>query len=89
MSFGDSVETCLRKYADFKGCASRAEFWWFVLFAFLAHVAAQIVGARFHLRRTAASESFSRFSSSSACAFLSLQRESAASTTLASPGRST
>ena len=31
MSFGESVSTCLRKYADFNGRASRPEFWWFVL----------------------------------------------------------
>jgi uncharacterized membrane protein YhaH (DUF805 family) len=43
MSFGDSIATCFRKYAEFKGRASRAEYWWFVLFAVLAYVAAAIV----------------------------------------------
>ena len=33
MDFRTAVRTCLfRKYSDFKGRASRSEFWWFVLF---------------------------------------------------------
>lgn len=28
--------TCLRKYGDFKGRASRSEFWWFLLFYYAA-----------------------------------------------------
>ncbi|WP_431258916.1 DUF805 domain-containing protein [Roseateles chitinivorans] len=32
MNFSDSIQTCLRKYADFTGTASRPEFWWFFLF---------------------------------------------------------
>lgn len=35
MNFGDSIQTCLRKYADFNGTASRSEYWWFVLFLVL------------------------------------------------------
>lgn len=35
MSFTASVRTCLRKYADFNGRASRSEFWWFFLFTVL------------------------------------------------------
>ncbi len=35
MGFKDSVRTCLHKYADFNGRASRAEFWWFFLFTVL------------------------------------------------------
>ena len=27
-----SIKTCLNKYADFDGRASRSEFWWFYLF---------------------------------------------------------
>jgi len=38
MTFGDSVGTCLKKYADFAGRASRSEYWWFVLAAFLASI---------------------------------------------------
>jgi uncharacterized membrane protein YhaH (DUF805 family) len=32
MSFGYAIQTCLRKYADFEGRASRPESWWFILF---------------------------------------------------------
>ncbi len=32
MTFTESIKTCFYKYATFKGRASRAEFWWFVLF---------------------------------------------------------
>lgn len=35
MGFADAVRTCLRKYADFNGRASRTEFWWFFLFTVL------------------------------------------------------
>jgi len=35
MTFGESVKTCFRKYAVFKGRASRSEFWYFTLFNFL------------------------------------------------------
>ena len=39
MGFAEAVRTCLfRKYADFQGRASRAEYWWFALFAFAAAV---------------------------------------------------
>lgn len=32
MSFGDAIQTVFRKYAEFSGRASRAEFWWRTLF---------------------------------------------------------
>lgn len=35
MGFQQAVRTCLGKYADFNGRASRAEFWWFFLFTVL------------------------------------------------------
>lgn len=35
MTFGDSIKTCLTKYAKFDGRASRSEFWWFILFQIL------------------------------------------------------
>ncbi len=31
MSFGDSIKICFTKYVDFKGRASRPEYWWFFL----------------------------------------------------------
>ncbi len=32
MGFADAVKSCLTNYANFKGRAPRAEFWWFYLF---------------------------------------------------------
>jgi uncharacterized membrane protein YhaH (DUF805 family) len=32
MTFIDAVKVCFAKYADIKGCASRPEFWWWILF---------------------------------------------------------
>tara|TARA_Y100001970_G_scaffold63850_1_gene81768 strand:+ start:1278 stop:1619 length:342 start_codon:yes stop_codon:yes gene_type:complete len=32
MTFIKSIETCLTKYIDFNGRASRSEYWWFILF---------------------------------------------------------
>lgn len=36
MTFQESIQQCFKKYADFTGRAKRAEYWWFVLFLFLA-----------------------------------------------------
>jgi uncharacterized membrane protein YhaH (DUF805 family) len=41
MTFIEAVKICFSKYADFNGCASRPEFWWWVLFTFLAAAALQ------------------------------------------------
>ena len=38
MNFVDSVKTCLTKYVDFKGRASRSEFWWFYLFIIVIYL---------------------------------------------------
>lgn len=35
MTFMESIQTCFHKYSDFNGRASRAEFWWWVLFCFV------------------------------------------------------
>ena len=35
MSFTESIKTCLEKFIDFKGRASRSEYWWFVLLTFV------------------------------------------------------
>ena len=32
MSFGEAIQTVLRKYVEFTGRAGRAEFWWWMLF---------------------------------------------------------
>jgi len=37
MSFSESIQICFTKYADFKGTASRSEFWWFYLFTVAAN----------------------------------------------------
>ena len=39
MTIQESVKTCLRKYADFSGRATRAEFWWWVLATILVSLA--------------------------------------------------
>jgi uncharacterized membrane protein YhaH (DUF805 family) len=39
MTFGESISSCLRNYATFAGRASRSEFWWFMLFSFIAQAA--------------------------------------------------
>ena len=43
MTFVDAIRVCFIKYSDFSGCASRSEFWWFMLFLFVASVALNIV----------------------------------------------
>jgi uncharacterized membrane protein YhaH (DUF805 family) len=43
MTFVDAVKTCFSKYADFEGCASRSEVWWWVLFTLLASLALDTV----------------------------------------------
>ena len=53
MQIQEAVETCVaKKYADFEGCATRSEFWWFMLFctlinALLAFAAEWAAGAFF------------------------------------------
>lgn len=36
MGFVEAIRSCLARYAQFGGRASRAEFWWFYLFTILA-----------------------------------------------------
>ena len=43
MTFFESIKTCFSKYADFDGRASRSEFWWWVLFVFLASSATSML----------------------------------------------
>jgi uncharacterized membrane protein YhaH (DUF805 family) len=43
MTFVDSVRTCFTKYADFSGCASRSEFWWWALFNLIGAIALGVV----------------------------------------------
>jgi len=44
MNFADAIRTCFTKYVDFNGRAKRPEFWWWVLFVFLASLVAQWIG---------------------------------------------
>lgn len=39
MTFQEAIRVCLSKYADFNGQATRAEFWWFMLFVILVTTA--------------------------------------------------
>lgn len=43
MTFSESISICFKKYATFDGRASRSEYWWFVLFTFIASLATGIV----------------------------------------------
>lgn len=43
MTFQESIKTCFTKYVDFKGRASRSEFWWFMLFIIIVAVALMFV----------------------------------------------
>ena len=43
MTIQESVKTCIRKYADFSGRATRAEFWWWVLATTLVSAALSAV----------------------------------------------
>jgi len=53
MTFQESIQVCFGKYADFTGAASRAEFWWFLLFIGLGSAAAAVfshaLSALFHI----------------------------------------
>jgi uncharacterized membrane protein YhaH (DUF805 family) len=41
-SLVEAIQVCLSKYVDFKGRASRSEYWWFFLFVMLASIAVSI-----------------------------------------------
>ncbi|QLI81842.1 DUF805 domain-containing protein [Chitinibacter fontanus] len=45
MTFQESIQVCFKKYADFNGRASRSEYWWFALFAFLVSILLSASGA--------------------------------------------
>lgn len=42
MNLAEAISTCLRKYVDFRGVASRSEFWWWTLFTILVSIAISI-----------------------------------------------
>ena len=43
MTFVEAIKICFAKYADVNGCASRPEFWWWILFTVIATTALQSV----------------------------------------------
>ena len=45
MTFFESISTCFKKYADFTGCASRSEYWWWILFSVLLSIVFALIGA--------------------------------------------
>lgn len=49
MSFVESVRTCFVKYADFKGCASRSEFWWWALFSLVVYLVLSFISSKLAL----------------------------------------
>ncbi|HEX2605105.1 MAG TPA: DUF805 domain-containing protein [Oxalicibacterium sp.] len=54
MSFVESVRTCFAKYADFNGCASRSEFWWWALFNLVAYIVLSFINSKLGLLFTLA-----------------------------------
>lgn len=49
MTFQESIKTCFQKYATFEGRASRAEYWWFVLFLFLVSLATSVISPKLNI----------------------------------------
>ena len=47
MNFGQAVSTVFKKYAQFRGVASRSEFWWWTLFAWVVGQAIVGIGQSF------------------------------------------
>ena len=45
MTFMEAIQTCIKKYADFKDRAVRSEFWWWALFIFLVSMGAQLISS--------------------------------------------
>jgi len=45
MTFAEALRSCFERYLTFSGRASRAEYWWFVLFWLLTYVTLSVVGA--------------------------------------------
>ncbi|MGN6388959.1 MAG: DUF805 domain-containing protein [Burkholderiaceae bacterium] len=54
MTFTESIQTCFVKYADFRGRASRSEFWWWSLFTLVVGVSLATISDRLNLAFTLA-----------------------------------
>lgn len=44
LTFGQAIQSVFNKYATFTGRASRSEYWWWTLFAFLVGVVCNLIG---------------------------------------------
>jgi len=49
MTFSNAIATCFSKYATFEGVAARSEYWWFVLFTFLAYLVSALISPTLYL----------------------------------------
>ena len=45
MDFFNSIKICIKKYAEFRGRASRSEFWYFMLFVTLLEICFDVLDA--------------------------------------------
>lgn len=43
MTFEQSIRTCLNKYIDIEGRASRSEYWWWILFNIIVSIVAGLL----------------------------------------------
>jgi uncharacterized membrane protein YhaH (DUF805 family) len=50
MTFGQAIELGFRRYADFRGRSSRAEYWYWVLFYFLLSLVLNVLDTAVFLR---------------------------------------
>lgn len=46
MTFTDAIDSCFRKYATFKGRASRSEYWWWAVFVLVGTIATAVIHER-------------------------------------------
>lgn len=45
MNMGDAIKTCFKRYATFRGTASRSEYWYFFLFYSIIEIFTSRMGA--------------------------------------------
>jgi uncharacterized membrane protein YhaH (DUF805 family) len=49
MNMVEAVKTCFIKYVDFKGRASRSEYWWFFLFCLIVEIIGHAINLNLYL----------------------------------------
>jgi uncharacterized membrane protein YhaH (DUF805 family) len=49
MPIVDAIKSCVAKYADFNGRATRSEYWWFFLAVLLASAIASIIAIKLYV----------------------------------------